>query len=139
MAFLSLAYFSPIQASGGSGSNTQLQATLKAERGYYGDFRLELISFHLMNHSNESLNTAESSWELIIDGKPATNSGGQLWMGPRPAEGYGTLAPGRDFRFGKALAVREYFPEPRDYAVSWKAAGFRSNTVIVRGGIASQR
>ncbi len=121
---------------GGSGGGTNLQATLKAERGYYGDFRLELITFHLTNHSNRVLSTAESSWQLVIDGEPLRDRGGQLWTGPRPAEGYGSLPPGRDFQFGKALPLKEYFPEHRQYEVFRRAAGFKSNTVVVNGGTA---
>jgi hypothetical protein len=115
-------------------AKTDLQATLGAERGYYGDSRLELITFHLMNHARRTLNTEERSWQLVIDGKPAPDPGGQLWTGPRPAEGYGSLDPGRDLRFGEALPLHEYFPEHRQYKIFWRAAGFRSNTVVVNGG-----
>lgn len=38
------------------------------------------------------------------------------------------------FQFGKALPIREYFPEARDYKIYWKAAAFRSNIAVVRGG-----
>ena len=136
IASLSLTSFVSAPRMGGQSSKPELQATLKAERGYYGDPRLELITFHLTNHSDRSLSTAENSWVLVIDGKLAPDPGGQLWMGPRPSGGYGTLAPGRDFEFGKALALSEYFPEPRKYTLFWRAAAFRSNTLIVIGGTA---
>jgi hypothetical protein len=38
------------------------------------------------------------------------------------------------FQFGKALPIREYFPEARDYKTFWKPAAFRSNVAVVRGG-----
>ena len=52
---------------------------------------------------------------------------GQLWAGPKPTGGYGTVQSGSTFQFGKALPIREYFPEARDYKIYWKAAAFRSN------------
>jgi hypothetical protein len=41
---------------------------------------------------------------------------------------------GSMFQFGKALPIREYFPEARDYKTYWKPAAFRSNVAVVRGG-----
>jgi hypothetical protein len=56
-------------------------------------------------------------------------------MGPKPTGGYDTVNSGTTFQFGKALPIREYFPEARDYRIYWKAAAFRSNEVVVRGGV----
>ncbi len=117
-----------------SESKHGLHAHLEAARGYYGDMRLETLSFHLTNDSDKALDTAKDTWTLIIDGKAAPNPGGQFWMGGQPPGGYRTVSPGTDYRFGKALPWRQYFPEARDYTVYWRAAGFRSNTVVIRGG-----
>jgi hypothetical protein len=117
-----------------SESKQGLHAHLEATRGYYGDMRLETLSFHLMNDSDKILDSAKNTWTLIIDGRVAPDPGGQFWMGGQPPGGYRTVPPGRDYRFGLTLPWHEYFPEPRDYTIYWKAAGFRSNTVVIRGG-----
>jgi len=70
----------------------------------------------------------------VIDDREVPDRGGQLWMGPKPTGGYGTVQSGSTFQFGKALPIREYFPEARDYKIYWKAAAFRSNVAVVRGG-----
>jgi hypothetical protein len=72
---------------------------------------------------------------LIIDGRKFPDFGGQLWAGPRPTEGYDNVPSGNTLQFGKALPISEFFPEARDYKIYWKAAGFRSNEVVVKGGI----
>jgi hypothetical protein len=115
-------------------SKRGLHATLNAERGYYGDPRLETLTFRLMNDSDQVLDSATASWALVIDDREVPDRGGQLWAGPKPTGGYGTVRPGTTFQFGKALPIREYFPEARDYKIYWKAAAFRSNVVVVRGG-----
>ena len=110
-----------------------LHATLKAERGWYGDPRLETLTFRLTNDSDETLDSATASWVLVIDDREVPDRGGQLWAGPKPTGGYGTVRPGETFQFGKALPLGQYFPEARDYKIYWKAAAFRSNVVVVRG------
>jgi hypothetical protein len=116
-----------------SDSRHGLHATLSAAPGYYGDPRLVTLTFCLTNDSDQVLYSEEKSWTLVIDDHEVPDRGGQLWMGPRPTGGYGTVRPGGTFLFGKALPFREYFPEARDYKVCWKAAAFRSNVVVVRG------
>ena len=113
-----------------------LHATLNAERGWYGDLRLETLTFRLMNDSDHTLDSATASWTLVIDDREVPDRGGQLWAGPKPTGGYGTVGSGGTIQFGKALPIREYFPEARDYRIYWKAAAFRSNVVVVRGGTA---
>lgn len=119
-----------------SASKRGLHATLNAERGWYGHPRLETLTFRLMNDSDHTLDTATASWTLVIDDRQVPDRGGQLWAGPKPTEGYGTVGSGGTIQFGKGLPVREYFPESRDYNIYWKAAAFRSNVVVVRGGTA---
>jgi len=88
-----------------------------------------------MNDSDQDLESGEDSWTLVIDDLDVPDLGGQLWrFSPRPNEGYGTIRSGQFFQFGKALPLAEYFPEKREYKVFWKAKGFRSNVIIVRGG-----
>ena len=117
-----------------SDSKRGLHATLNAEPGYYGDPRLETLTFRLMNDSDQVLDSATASWTLVIDDREVPDRGGQLWAGPKPTGGYGTVQSGSTFQFGKALPIREYFPEARDYKIYWKAAAFRSNVAVVRGG-----
>ena len=111
-----------------------LHATLHAEHEWSGDGQLETLSFQLINDSAQTLDSATASWVLVINGRPAPDPGGQLWLaGGKPTGGYDTVRPGSGYQFGKGLPFREYFPEARDYKVYWRAAGFRSNIVVVRG------
>jgi hypothetical protein len=110
-----------------------LHANLRAETGWHGDSRFETLTFQLTNDSDRVLNSATDSWVLVIDDKQWPDPGGQLWMGGKPTGGYDTVSPGQTYQFGKALPLQQYFPEPRDYRVYWKAAGFRSNVVLVKG------
>jgi hypothetical protein len=112
-----------------------LHGTLNVERGYYGDLRLATLTFRLMNDSDQVLDSATASWVLVIDDRQVPDRGGQLWAGPQTTGGYGTVKSGNTFQFGTALPIREYFPEPRDNKIYWKAATFRSNAVTVRGGV----
>ena len=116
-------------------SKRGLHATLNAEPGYYGDLRLEALTFRLMNDSDQVLDSATASWTLVIDDREVPDRGGQLWTGPKPTGGYGTVRSGSMFQFGKALPIHEYFPEARDYQIYWKADAFRSNVAVVRGGV----
>jgi hypothetical protein len=111
-----------------------LHATLNARAGFAGDLSLETLEFQLMNDSDQTKDSSTESWTLVIDDQDAIDPGGQLWMGPAPGGGYGTVKSGQTFSFGKGLPSKDYFPEARDYKVYWKAAQFRSNTVVVRGG-----
>lgn len=112
-------------------SKRGLHATLNAEPGSQG---LETLSFSLMNDSDQVLDSATHSWTLVIDDREVPDPGGQLWTGPGPIGGYGTVRSGTTFQFGKAFPIREYFPEARDYKIYWKSAAFRSNVAVVRGG-----
>jgi hypothetical protein len=111
-----------------------LHATLNAQPGYYGDPRLVTLTFRLMNDSDRVLYSERASWILVIDGQEVPNRGGQLWIGTQTAGGYEIVGSGYTFQFGKGLPIREYFPETRDYKIYWKAAAFRSNIAVVRGG-----
>ena len=65
-------------------SKRGLHATLKADRGWYGDGRLEKLTFRLMNDSDQTLDSATNSWILVIDDRQVPDPGGQLLDG-RPA------------------------------------------------------
>jgi hypothetical protein len=39
-----------------------LHATLRAQPGYYGDPKLETLTFRLMNDSDQALDSSTSSW-----------------------------------------------------------------------------
>jgi hypothetical protein len=145
LSFFTLIYFTPAWLWSETGEHKStttcfetkrgLHATMSAKAGWFGDPKSESLTFVLMNDSDEDLESGEDSWTLVIDDLDVPDTGGQLWrFGPRSREGYGTLRSGQIFQFGKALPLAEYFPERRDYKVFWKAAGFRSNAIIVRGG-----
>ena len=122
------------KSDSGTDCKCGLHATLNVKDGYYRDPRFEHITFRLMNDCDQILDSATKSWTLVIDEQEASDPGGQLWMGPKPTPGYDLVKPGATVEFGKALPFSEYFPEARDYKLFWKAAGFKSNVVIVRGG-----
>lgn len=91
-----------------------------------------MVGFLLLNDSEKTRNTAPESWRIIIDGEELKDSDWIFGNGPAPTEGYGTLAPGSVFRFGKALSIAQYFPVAGDHRVSWKGTYFESPTVTVR-------
>jgi len=91
-----------------------------------------MVGFHLLNDSESAQSTAPGSWTIVIDGKELSDSGWIFGNGPGPVGGYGMLAAGATFDFGKALPIAKYFPEIREYRISWKGAHFQSPTVTVR-------
>lgn len=91
-----------------------------------------MVEFHLLNDSETAQTTAPESWKIVIDGKELSDSGWIFGNGPGPVGGYGTLANGSTFDFGKALPIAEYFPETKEYRISWKGRYFQSPTVTVR-------
>ncbi len=112
----------------------RLRATLTAEPGWDLDMSLENVTFYLANRSRTTLLSRPETWVLVVDGRVAPDLGRQLWMGWQTPGGYGTVPAGATFRFGKGLSRAQYFPADRDYRLSWRAAGFHSNVVVVRGG-----
>jgi hypothetical protein len=91
-----------------------------------------MLTFVLLNDSEAPINTVEGSWQIVIDGKELKDSGLIFGNGIRPVGGWGILKPGESFQFGKGLALSNYFPDEREYKVSWKGKGFQSSTIIVR-------
>ena len=91
-----------------------------------------MLTFVLLNDSDAPINTAEESWQIVIDGKELKESDIIFGNGLRPVGGWGVLKPGQSFQFGKGLGLSNYFPEEREYKVSWKGKGFQSSTIIVR-------
>lgn len=116
-----------------SNSKRGLHATLGVQSGWYGDFRLETLTFRLMNDSDQTLESFPGSWTLVIDGREVPDPGGQLWMGGKPSGGYESVPSGTTFEFGKGLPIARYFPKARNYRIYWKAACFRSNVALVGG------
>jgi hypothetical protein len=90
-----------------------------------------MVLFHLLNDSETAQNTAPESWQIVIDGKELKDSDWIFGNGPEPVGGYGTLAAGATFDFGKALPIAKYFPETREHRISWKGMYFQSPTVTV--------
>ena len=89
------------------------------------------LTFILLNDSEHPINAEAKSWRIVIDGKELKDSDFILCCGPRPAGGFGTLKPGEWYEFGVALDLGKYFPEKREYQVSWKGNGFQSSAVVV--------
>jgi len=91
-----------------------------------------MLTFILLNDSETPVNAVEGGWEIIIDGKELEDSDFIFGNGPMPVGGYGILKPGESYEFGKGLELSKYFPEEREYRVSWKGKGFQSSTITVR-------
>jgi len=91
-----------------------------------------MLSFILLNDSEKPINAAEEGWKIVIDGKELEDSGYIFGNGPGPVGGWGILNPGESYQFGKGLPLTKYFPEEREYRVSWKGKTFRSSTITVR-------
>jgi hypothetical protein len=91
-----------------------------------------MVTFVLLNDSDAPINTAEESWQIVIDGKELKDSGLIFGNGIRPVGDWGILKPGESFQFGKGLKLGNYFPDEREYKVSWKRKGFQSSTIVVR-------
>lgn len=91
-----------------------------------------MVVFVLLNDSEIAQNTAPESWQIVIDGKVLKDSGWILGNGPMPTGGFGKLSAGQKYDFGKALPIAQYFPEKREYKVSWKGKNFQSPTVKVK-------
>lgn len=91
-----------------------------------------MVAFHLLNDSETAQTTAPESWKIVIDGKELSDSGWIFGNGPEPVGGYGTLATGSTFDFGTALPIAKYFPEIKEYRISWRGSHFQSPTVTFR-------
>jgi hypothetical protein len=104
--------------------------TAQLTQGY--DETSVMVAFLLLNDSETAQSTAAESWRIVVDGKELEDSGYILGNGPAPIGGYGTLSSGAAFNFGKALPIAKYFPERREYRISWKGRYFESPTVTVR-------
>lgn len=91
-----------------------------------------MVVFVLLNDSPTDQITAPESWKLVIDDHELDDSGMLFGNGPMPTKGYGALGSGATFQLGKALAISKYFPEHREYRISWKSRHFQSPTVTVK-------
>jgi len=91
-----------------------------------------MLTFILLNDSEVPINAAEGGWQIVIDGKELKDSDFISSNGPGPTGGWGILKPGESYELGKGLELSKYFPEEREYKVSWKGKGFQSSTITVR-------
>jgi len=131
-----------ILASAGSSANAQKPNTPTECVGLHAGITAELtkgysepsvmVAFVLLNDATTDRGTAPESWKLMIDGHELDDSGMIFGNGPSPSEGYGTLRSGAMFQFGKALPISKYFPEHKEYRISWKSRYFQSPTVKVK-------
>jgi hypothetical protein len=121
----------PKSSSNCAGLHAGITAQLtKPRQGYYEPS--VFVSFLLLNDSATPQSTATESWKIIVDGKELPDSGYIFGNGPMPSGGYETLASGATFQFGSALPIAKYFPDEREYRVSWKGRHFQSPTVTIR-------
>ena len=90
------------------------------------------VSFILLNDGDTSQDTSPGTWTLVIDGKESSDSGMMFGNGPQPRGGWRTLNPGETAELGKALEVVRYFPEVREYKLSWRGVGFQSPTIAIK-------
>jgi hypothetical protein len=95
------------------------------------------INFALVNDSNVSINVHEGTWKIVVDGKELNNNFHPLFDGKQADGDAAPLAPGEFYHFSAALDVSKYFPETRQYHISWKGDQFQSSTVLVAVGLAS--
>jgi hypothetical protein len=125
-------HFTGAQESKSQGNCTGLHAGITAQltQGYSEPSLM--VAFHLLNDSETAQRTTPESWKIVIDGKELSDSDWIFGNGPEPVGGYGTLAGGATFEFGKALPIAQYFPETREYRIRWKGRYFQSPTVAVR-------
>jgi len=91
-----------------------------------------MVSFVLLNDGDTPAEALTGSWKLVIDGKELRDSGMIFENGPQPVDGWRTLNPGETAEFSKELEAIRYFPDARDYKVSWHGTGFQSPTVTVK-------
>ena len=120
------------QESKSQGNCTGLHAGITAQLTQGYSEPSVKVAFLLLNDSETAQSTAPETWTIVIDGKELSDSGFILGNGPGPTGGYRTLAAGSTFDFGKALPIAKYFPETKEYRVSWKGGSFQSPTVVVR-------
>jgi hypothetical protein len=113
-----------------------LHAGLTAQSNSYTEEPTIQLDFVLLNDSELPLDSVAGPWKIIIDSKTLEDSDMIFGNGAGPAGGFHTLDPGHMYEFGKALSIVRYFPERRDYAVSWRGKGFQSPTIKVWGGLA---
>jgi hypothetical protein len=90
-----------------------------------------MLTFILLNDGDTPVNSIEGGWQIVIDGKELSDSDFIFGNGVTPVGGWGTLKPGESYEFGKGLELSRYFPEEREYRVSWKGKGFQSSTITV--------
>jgi hypothetical protein len=120
----------PEQACGGL--HAAIRAELVRRDPPYTQPPFVMLTFVLLNDSEKPINTVEEGWKIVVDGKDVEESDFIFGNGVTPVGGWGTLNPGESYEFGKGLELSRYFPEEREYRVSWKGKGFRSSTITVR-------
>ncbi len=107
-----------------------LHAGIHAEIvGPYTETPSVLLSFTLLNDSENSVEVEASSWKILVNGHELRDM--LLGNGPTPTGGYGVLKAGDKYEFGMELPIVKYFLPNGDYKVSWKGAAFQSPTITI--------
>ena len=115
-----------------SGLHAAIRGELVRRDPPYTEPPFVMLAFILLNDSDAPINTVEGGWQIVIDGKELKDSDFIFGNGPGPVGGYGILKPGESYELSKGLELSRYFPEEREYKVSWKGKGFQSSTITVR-------
>jgi len=114
------------------GLHAGIRAELVRRDPPYTEPPFVMLSFVLLNDGENSVNSAEQGWMIVVDGKELGDSGWIFGNGPSPVGGWGILEPGESYEFAKGLPISKYFSEDREYKVSWKGKGFQSSTITVK-------
>jgi hypothetical protein len=113
----------------GSTDCVGLHAGITAEMALGNSEPSVLVSFLLLNDAEATLNVSAESWKIVIDGRELDDSDDLFGNGVMPVGGFRNLRPGTTYSLGKALSLSKYFPEQREYRISWKGKNFQSPTI----------
>lgn len=130
---LALLVFVPSHSAGGEGASCAgLHAGITAEVSRGTNEPTVQVGFLLLNDAETTLDVSAETWKLVIDGREFGQSDYLFGNGPTPSGGYNKLKPGATYSFGKALRIAEFFPDRREYKISWKGEDFQSPTITFR-------
>lgn len=108
-----------------------LHAGIRAEINRVTEEPSVVVSFILLNDAEKPIDVGSSTWQIVIDGSPLSNSGMIFGNGPSPVGGWTTLAPGANYELGKSLSISTYFWKKGIHTVSWRGSGFQSSTITI--------
>jgi hypothetical protein len=92
-----------------------------------------MLSWTLLNDSEEPIDAQTESWRIEINGKELNDMDTQqiFGNGPRPVGTWWVLKPGESLEFATSLSIAKYFLPNGQYKVRWRGAAFQSPTITV--------